>query len=208
MMLPMAATAPLHAPEEAPKLGEHRIVLYGVSWAQYVAVREALDRPGLHMTYLKGTLEIMSPSRDHERIKKLIARLIELWSLARGVKLQGYGETTYRKEEKERGLEADECYYLGDESTRGEFPDLAIEVALTSGGIDKLAVYQGLGVREVWIWRKGRLELFHLRESNYARVERSVLLPDLDVESLARHVAMPDQADAARAWWDALSREK
>jgi hypothetical protein len=77
---------------------------------------------------------------------------------------------------------------------------------LTRGGVDKLAVNEGLGVREVWVWRTGRLELFHLGESGYERVERSKLLPDFDVEALAHHAAMPDQADASRAWWDSLTK--
>lgn len=34
-------------------------------------------------------------------------------------------------------------------------PDLAIEVIITSSGIDRLDLYQGLGVREVWFWQAG-----------------------------------------------------
>ena len=45
-----------------------------------------------------------------------------------------------------RGVEPDECYCLG---TLAEIPDIAIEIALTSGGIDKLEVYRGLQVPEV-----------------------------------------------------------
>ncbi len=41
-----------------------------------------------------------------------------------------------------------------------EAPDLAIEVIWTSGGIDKLESYRGLGVGEVWFWREGRMEVF------------------------------------------------
>ena len=32
-------------------------------------------------------------------------------------------------------------------------PDIAIEVVVTSGLVDKMAVYAGLGVPEVWLWR-------------------------------------------------------
>jgi hypothetical protein len=42
------------------------VVLHGVEWKTYCALRELLDGPGVRMTYSKGVLEIMSPSRRHE----------------------------------------------------------------------------------------------------------------------------------------------
>ena len=33
--------------------------------------------PALRMTYLEGSLELMTTSPEHERLKKIIARLIE-----------------------------------------------------------------------------------------------------------------------------------
>jgi Uma2 family endonuclease len=201
----MAAVAPLsQVPPSEPF--ERRFVLNGVSWAQYLALRAMFDdRPGLRMTYVAGALELMSPSREHEHIKTLTARLIELYALARGIRLHGYGQTTFRHETAERGLEPDECYWVGE--VDGEYPHLAIEVALTSGGLDKLSAYLPLGVREVWIWRAGGFELYGLSERGYLRIERSVLLPELDIDALERHVQMADQADAASSWWEALRQE-
>lgn len=34
----------------------------------------------MRVTYLEGQLEIMSPSRSHEMLKKLIARLLEAYA--------------------------------------------------------------------------------------------------------------------------------
>jgi hypothetical protein len=45
---------------------EQRMLIHGVSWKDYVILREALDTPGLRMTYCEGALELMSPSRNHE----------------------------------------------------------------------------------------------------------------------------------------------
>src|SRR5258708_37716742 len=54
-----------------------RFVLHGVSWNTYQALRQDLgDRP-IRLTYDGRNLEIMSPSRDHERLKKLLGRMIE-----------------------------------------------------------------------------------------------------------------------------------
>ena len=48
-------------------------------------LRDSLDSAGVRMTYLKGSLEITSPSRAHEVDKKQIARLFELFCLERAL---------------------------------------------------------------------------------------------------------------------------
>jgi Uma2 family endonuclease len=197
--------AQLPPPEQAGAVDDGvRLILHGVSWGRYVLIRELLDdQPGLRMTYLEGTLEIMTPSREHEREKKLIARLIEAWAFKRRVPLNGYGSTTFRKEARERGLEPDECYVLG--APLAEVPDIALEVVLTSGGIDKLAVYRGLGVPEVWFYRKGAFSLHALEGDHYVTIERSRIVPELDLAHLARFVDALDQTAAVRAYLDSLA---
>lgn len=189
----------LSAPDDA---AEQRLILYGVSFDQYAAMRELLDdHSGLKMTYLAGTLELLSPSDRHEWIKTTVARLIELYALERDVPLNGYGSTTFRKRIEERGLEPDECYCFG---LLKDVPDIALEVVITSGGIDKLAVYQGLGVREVWFWREGVFSVHLLGASGYEERPRSMLLPELDFDVLARFAEAPDQTGAVRAYRDLL----
>jgi Uma2 family endonuclease len=180
------------------------VVLHGVEWKTYCAVRELFDSPGIRMTYLKGALEIMSPSRRHEAYKKSIARLIELFALERDVPLLGYGSTTFRKALAERGLEPDECYVVGRETSDDEVPDIALEVVLTSGGIDKLEVYRGLGVPDVWFWQNGRFSIHRLGESGYEAQTRGALLPTLDFEELARFAAEPHQHAALKGYRDRL----
>ena len=93
---------------------DRRFTVYGVTFAQYEAIRDLLDdHPGVRMTYLEGVLELMSPGMEHEHVKTLVARLIEIYALERNVELNGYGGMTFRKAAKERGLEPDECYCLG-----------------------------------------------------------------------------------------------
>jgi Uma2 family endonuclease len=180
-------------------------VLNSVPWAQYEGLVELLgnDHPSLRLTYLRGTLEIMTTSPLHEHLKTLIARLVELWALERNVRLNGYGAATFRKQAKERGLEPDECYTLG---ALVDVPDIAIEVVHRHGGIDKLDVYAGLGVKEVWFWENGRLCAYHLEGEAYVADARSKLLPDLDLAELSSFVVEGDQTDAVRAYRDALGR--
>jgi len=174
------------------------MVIHGVRWNDYVTLRETLDTPGLRMTYCEGTLELMSPSLTHELNKKTIARLIEIYAFIRDLALVGYGSTTFRLEVKERGAEPDECYCVGRRIVEGEFPDIVLEVIHTSPLLDKLEVYRGFGIAEVWLFQDSAFEIYRLTEDRYQRVERSGFLPELDFALLARLAVRPDQDEALR----------
>ncbi len=180
------------------------VVLYGVEWKTYCALRELFDAPGVRLTYLKGALEIMSPSRRHEGYKTRVARLIELFALESDVPLLGYGSTTFRQALEERGLEPDECYVVGRDLGDDDYPDIALEIVISSGGINKLDIYRGLGVREVWYWREGRFQIYRLGASGYELHPDSSLLPGLDFEELARFTDQPDQHEALKAYRERL----
>ena len=169
---------------------EARFVLRGVPWWTYVALRDALDdHAGLKLTYLEGTLELMSPSLLHEEAKKIIARLLEAWAVGRRIDLRGFGSTTFRREARQRGLEPDECYKLG-KLEEDDIPDIAIEMVVSSALVDKVAVYAGLGVVEVWVWQPSTsaIAVNRLIDGAYQRRERSEVLPALDLAELARYV--------------------
>jgi Uma2 family endonuclease len=172
------------------------MVINGVAWKDYVILREALDTPGLRMTYCEGTLELMSPSLGHEIDKKSIARLVELYAFLRRLRLNGYGSTTFRREARQRGAEPDECYCVGRVLKEGEFPDIVLEVIHTAPLLDKLHVYLGFGVPEVWLFRDGAFELYRLAGDHYDRVERSGFLPELDFALIARLTAYEEQQEA------------
>ncbi|NJL49757.1 MAG: Uma2 family endonuclease [Leptolyngbyaceae cyanobacterium SM2_5_2] len=132
---------------------EQRLVLEGVTWQQYDALVTLFTNqfPALRMTYLEGTLKLMTTSPEHERLKTILARLIEAFAEELDLDLNGYGSATFRKEAAARGLEPDECYCLRE---LHEVPDIAVEIVITGGGINKLKVYAGLGVQEVWFWQE------------------------------------------------------
>lgn len=150
------------------------------------------------ITFLAGELELLQPCRRHWWLVKSLTRLLETWSEEAGVPLNGYGSWTIRRADRERGLEPDECYILGNE--RKDRPDLAIEIALTSGGIDKLDIYRALTVPEVWFWRRGRLDVHVLDGDQYTQSSASKLLPELDLSLLARFVDNRDQLRAVREY--------
>jgi len=198
----MVAVAPLEI-TAAP--GEQRMLLH-VTWKEYVVMRDLLDGPGLRMTYRKGTLELMSPSREHELWKKNIARLVELFAHVRGVDLRGYGSTTFRQEVKDRGAEPDECYVVGQRL--GDVPEIVLEVIYTSPLLDKLDVYAGLGVPEVWLFRDGafRVLVLDAATGKYRAVERSARIPELDLTLVARFALREDTPQALREFEAAIRR--
>lgn len=198
----MVAVAPLNFPPPPRPLGEQRVLLTGVPWETYVALRDGVDTPGVRMTYCEGTLEIMSPLPPHEDAKTTVARLIEMYAIELDIPLYGYGSTTFRNAAKARALEPDESYCVGHKLK--DLPDIAIEVVVTSGGLEKLPVYASLGVREVWFWENEAFHLHALRGKKYQSIPASELLPDLDLEVFARFVRMGDQHEAVKALRDHL----
>jgi Uma2 family endonuclease len=184
---------------------DHYVHLYGVTWADYLRLLEIRgERSAPRLTYVEGTLEIMSPSRTHDEIKSYIGRLVEAWCLERGVEFTPYGSWTLKNKQEERGAEADECYVFGPEPKRKRRPDLAIEVIWSLGGIDKLEVYRKLRVREVWYWENGSIQVHVLRGTRYDAVAASEALPGIDLALLVSLLDRPTASQAIRDFLAAL----
>lgn len=184
---------------------EDRYITDRVNWEQYETMLARIgDAAGYRVTYLDGVLEIMAPSRRHEIGKKRIGNLLEIYFVEADINYFPFGSTTLRQQEKSSGIEPDEAYCF---NTDKEFPDLAIEVTITSGGINKLEVYRRLNVPEVWFWQNERFSLYYLREETpvqfvqtcgYELIQKSELLPDLDIELLTECVKNPSPLAAAK----------
>jgi Uma2 family endonuclease len=175
------------------------VVLPGITWQQYVAISDARGesaRP--RMAYLDGELEVMTTSRRHELVKKMLARLVETYAEEMHVALDGYGNTTWQKEAELAGLEPDECYSIGK---LREFPDLAIEVVHMSGGVNKLEIYRRLRVREVWFWINGRVYVYRLDRTTrkYKEVAKSVALRGIDLDAIAQLIATTEEGEQTPA---------
>jgi Uma2 family endonuclease len=196
-------TAQLISPAIVPITAEQRLLLEGVSWQQYELLLATLgdDFPALRLSYLEGSLEIMTTSPLHEELKSTVRMLLEAFFQTLGIRYHCIGSATFRKMAKQRGLEPDECYCLGQKK---EFPDLAIEIVLTSGLVDKLDIYRGLGVVEVWVWEAAQFRIYHQREDGYELIPGSELLPDCDISMLASYVKPEEQFDAVMGYRDYL----
>jgi Uma2 family endonuclease len=172
---------------------EERFITSYVRWETYEALLAKLENNSHYrVTYLDGVLEIVSPSIRHEKVKKNLAMLLEHYMYRKRINCISMGSTTFRNKAKKAGAEPDECYCIGEEKN---VPDIAIEVNITSGNIDKLETYQRLGVKEVWMWKSNELNLYHLREEipkrfvdtyGYERIIKSEFLPELDISLLSK----------------------
>src|SRR5947209_11200471 len=160
---------------------EQRVVLYDVSWATYEhLLADHLDCSSPHFTYDRGTLEIMSPSLDHEETNRSIATLIEVLAEEWEIDLRNLGSTTFKRKDLKCGFEPDSCFYIQNvESVRGKRkidlvtdppPDLVIEIDITSGSIHKLPIYAALGIPEVWRYTGKRLVILALAADDYVEV--------------------------------------
>jgi len=197
----LAASPPPIAPQPlAPSRGETRIVLAPVSWSLYQQIlRELGDRRSKRLTYDSGRLEIMSPSDLHEDVKTVAARLLETYALLMRIKVQGYGSMTMDREDLEKGLEPDECYYVQsfDRLPRGRRldlstdppPDLAIEVDISPPSIARQPIYAALSVPEVWLY-DGRsfIVLRRTADGRYAEARQSECFPSLPIDEFNRFV--------------------
>ena len=193
---------------------EDRYLTTGVSWQQYEALLVQLgDRPGFRVTYLDGVLEIVSPSLRHEDTKSRIGDLLLVYFLETDTEYYPKGSITFRQQERRGGTEADESYCIGTDKA---LPDLAIEVVVTSGGLNRLEVYSRLHVPEVWFWHHDGLSLYHLREGassafiqtyGYEEMAHSEVLPHLDVELLAVYVRQPNPLTAAKEFRQRLREQ-
>ncbi|MBI4818325.1 MAG: Uma2 family endonuclease [Deltaproteobacteria bacterium] len=194
-------------PEEPEEQADACVVLRDVPWSVYKALDAARgENPRPRFYYFEGVLEIMNTSRRHENVKTTIGRIIELYADSIDVELEGTGSFTLERAKLKRAAEADESYFVGPGSAEREMPDLAIEVVLTSGGINKLALYKSLGVREVWFWypKKKKLAVHVLAGSEYEARSRSSAFPELDLDLVASCVSLGDQIQAVRAFKQSL----
>lgn len=172
-----------------------RITFWDIDWKDYETLLEVLDGHHLRLTYDRGTLEIMTLSPEHERYKHLLRRLVEVLSEEFNIEMEGYGSTTYRRQDAQRGLEPDECYYFHNrERVRGKTridlktdpaPDLGIEIDITHGSEDRLVIYATLKVPEVWRFNGKKIQVLLLNDAGqYVPSSTSKLIPSFRLNDL------------------------
>ncbi len=190
-------------------------LLHDITWEQLEQLDIILEHTGSRLTYIDGIVEIMAPpSEAHESPKKTVGDLVGVFLRERDIRFYSKGSETQGKKKDGARIEPDESYSIGSKKT---IPDLAIEiysrsaieVTVTSGGINKLAIYARLQIPEVWFWEDGTIEVYCLQENSlYEKVLHSELIPDIDIELVAEHSRMADQYDAIKSFTEKIRKNR
>jgi Uma2 family endonuclease len=173
----------------------------GVTWDQYKSFLAALGDKHVRHIYDRGFLEIMSPLKRHDWIKRMIGRFIEAMVLDQDIPIQSIGSTTITSDLVEKGFEPDESYYIASEpKVRGKIdfepdvdppPDLVIEVDVTRSSESRLPLFASMKVPEVWRHDGDELHfLIRSRGGQYRPAARSKAFPFLEPDDLVRFLEL------------------
>ena len=162
---------------------DQTLSLAGMTWEDYEKFN-AVEYPGYRTSFFKGIINLVSPSKNHERIAQTIAILVSAYCRRFKIDYFPMGSTRLKKKPL-AGKEPDVSFAF---NTDKEFPDLAIEVIFSSGGLDDLQKYQALGIKEVWFWQDNKITFYQLQEDKYVEIFFSNLLPQLNSQTLATFV--------------------
>jgi Uma2 family endonuclease len=178
---------------------EQRLRLSAIPWDAYVQLGNALMNRHICITYDRGEMELMTLSSEHENRKKRVARLIEAMTEEMEIDIASCGSMTFQRQDLQKGLEGDECYWIKNEALvrdRLEIdpevdppPDLAVEIDLSRSSLNRMDIYAALRVPEVWRWDGDTLRVYLLtRKAKYKESARSKAFPFLPLAEFAKFV--------------------
>ncbi len=217
----MATATPPQAPPSIES-GEHRFLIRNLGWERYEVLLSLFEDGGPRINYHGGNVELMSPLVPHERPRHQLGFVVGAVTEELNIPMDAVGSTTFKRRDAERGLEADESYYLGDNAgmiARGRKyvdldvdppPDLAIEIEITNPLLDKLDIYSGIGVPEIWKYNGEALSVLLLGpDGRYAESAGSRAFPFLPMDEVARFIREyePGQGTSWRRRFRAWVRE-
>ncbi len=191
------ATDYLEAIDHLPIGG--KLYLEDVGWDEYEELLEELEgKRHVRISYDNGRMEIMTLSPEHEMPASVFNHFIQILTEELDLEFVSIRSTTLRRKSRLKGKEPDDCFYIGDlDRILGKKrldidfdspPDLAIEVDVTSSSIDKMAIYAGLGVPEVWRYDSYQVEFHRLAGKRYEQVATSDLFPFLPPAVVMDHL--------------------
>lgn len=207
------AEAPNPLSEPTPPEPAMYLRIDDATWETYEAVLKALGERPVYVTYDGGKLELIAPSFDHESPKMRFHQLVVVFAGEYGFKLVSSGSTTFKRKKEDQGSEPDQSYYLrsADKLPKGRLnvgkgapPDLAVEIAVYSGSLDRLPLYQTWGVPEVWRYDGESIELRGLRKSGYRPLKESRAFPGVTAAFLAEAFGRYEGDEIA--WMDEVRR--
>ena len=178
---------------------EEHIILRGVSWRIYEALmKEHESRSAPRFTFNQGCLEIYMPSQKHEEKAEFLGDIVKTVTEEREIEILSIRSTTFKKDDLEKGVEPDGCFYLqsydqvfGMQKIDLELfpPDLVIEVDIFSPSINRFPIYAEFKVPEIWHYSDDEVKIYLFDGENYLESDESLALPKITGELLTRLLA-------------------
>ncbi len=176
------------------------VVLHNISWQTYRAMLTDMgDHRATRAAYNSGVLALKEPSKFHEIVNRLSARIVTTLTEELGMEVINVGSTTLERDDLEKGAEPDTGFYiqnayrlegLDPEIPAGLPPDLVLEVDITSPSTQRMTIYQALGISEVWRYTKRHgVEIYQLQANGYSQFEVSASFPQLSATQLNQFLA-------------------
>lgn len=189
------------------------VLLRDVSWDEYCRYRDSDENRGVRMYYADGDLLLMTTGSLHERLSFLSGFALHAWAEVNALAIMCFGRWTLKQDLKQKGLEADNCYYITRlPEVRGKReldlavdppPDLAIEIDVTTSSQHKFGIYAALGIPELWVWKVDRFQPHRLTGGAYKPARSSTELPGFPLSEasgvMLDHV-MEDDVTAMQAF--------
>jgi Uma2 family endonuclease len=178
------------------EVGEQRFALTHVSWETYESLlADYANASSPRFTFCEGTLEIVSPSSEHEELNRLLDIIADIIAEEAQTEFRKLGSTTFRREDLKGGAEPDSCFYIQSaDAIRGKKeidlktdppPDLVIEIEMTNPLVSKLPLYASLRVPEIWLYEAHVPRILRLSLDQYHDSNRSGVFPSLTRPVLA-----------------------
>ena len=187
---------------------KNSVILNNIRWETYqYLVQDSEEQPNKRLTYDRGILEIMTPLPEHEVYKKLIDRFVLVMVEEMNKEMRSLGSCTWSRQDLKQGLEPDECYQINhEEAVRGKLnidlnfdppPDLAIEIDITSSSLNRMSIYEALGVAEVWRFDGQFLSIYQLVDGIYQMSDKSGVFPFIKGEDIMRFLQQLEGGEMA-----------
>lgn len=200
-----------------PTPTEKRVTLSGVSWQSFETLLVELGQTRTaRLTYDRGKLEMMTPLEEHDRCLRLIESLILVIADELYLKVYSIGSVLLTLPDLGRAIQPDAIYSLEDvqlqkraelDMTQADPPELAVEVAIGKGSLDRESIYASMGIPEIWRYTtmigddvlKGNLQVYQLQGERYVATTNSKLFPALTGKRVQEFLEQSDAIGLAQA---------
>ena len=171
------------------------LIVPNVTWEHYEALLQDLtNRPGLHVSYDEGRLQVMSASDEHEEYKDSVSFIARVLSEELGIPLETRGSATWKLRTLRKGVEPDTCFYIANahriigrrtiDLDSDPPPDIVVEIDVTNESLGKFSIYAALGVPEIWRYDGAQVQMYDLTGETYVGVAESQFFPGLTCSML------------------------